>query len=101
MVYDAFANPLTAEAGQKVIGTVCLGFGFLAVFVLVLGKPVASSRDAIPAPNLRAGNRGQIFFFQNAPVMQFVSRCDVGQRAHRDFVFVGDAAALPGIAVQP
>jgi hypothetical protein len=32
---DAFAHPLTADAGQVLIGSVCLAFCFLAVFFLV------------------------------------------------------------------
>jgi hypothetical protein len=34
-LYDAFAHPLTADAGQILIGSVCLTFSFLAVFFLV------------------------------------------------------------------
>jgi len=34
-LYDAFAHPLTADAGQVLIGSVCLAFCFLAVFFLV------------------------------------------------------------------
>ena len=35
LLYDAFAHPLTADAGQVLIGSVCLAFCFLAVFFLV------------------------------------------------------------------
>jgi hypothetical protein len=31
-LYDAFAHPLTADAGQVLIGSVCLAFCLLAVF---------------------------------------------------------------------
>jgi hypothetical protein len=34
-LFDAFAHPLTADAGQILIGSVCLAFCFLAVFFLV------------------------------------------------------------------
>jgi len=34
LLYDAFAHPLTADAGQVLIGSVCLAFCFLAVFFL-------------------------------------------------------------------
>jgi hypothetical protein len=66
-----------------------------------LGKPIVGGRGANSERNLCPRNRGEILFFQDAPVMQFVSGGDVCKCAHGDFVFVGDAAALPGIAVQP
>ena len=66
-----------------------------------LGKPIVGGSGANSERNLCPRNRGKIFFFQNAPVMQFMPSGDVGEGAHRDLVFVGDAAALPGIAVQP
>ena len=34
-LFDAFAHPLTADAGQILIGSACLAFCFLAVFFLV------------------------------------------------------------------
>jgi hypothetical protein len=34
-LFDVFAHPLTADAGQILIGSVCLAFCFLAVFFLV------------------------------------------------------------------
>jgi hypothetical protein len=34
-LFDAFAHPLTADAGQILIGSRCLAFCFLAVFFLV------------------------------------------------------------------
>jgi hypothetical protein len=34
-LYDAFAHPLTADAGQVLIGSVCLAFCFLAVCFLL------------------------------------------------------------------
>jgi hypothetical protein len=34
-LYDAFAYPLTANAGQVLIGSVCLAFCFLVVFFLI------------------------------------------------------------------
>ncbi len=34
-LYDAIAHSLTADAGQVLIGSVCLAFCFLAVFFLV------------------------------------------------------------------
>ncbi|SRR6266481_2498910 len=73
-----------------------LSYGFLAY----VGNPPGGS-GANSAPNLCAGNRRQILFFQNAPMMQFVSGGDVCKRAYGDFVFIRDAAALPGVAVQP
>jgi hypothetical protein len=33
--YDAFAHPLTADAGQVLIGSLCVAFCLLAVFFLV------------------------------------------------------------------
>jgi hypothetical protein len=50
---------------------------------------------------LRAGNGGEIALLENAPVMQFVSGDSEGQRAHRHFVLVGDAAAEPGVSREP
>src|SRR6266403_131779 len=50
---------------------------------------------------LRAGNGGEIALLENAPVMQFVSGDNEGQRAHRHFVLVGDAAAEPGVSSEP
>jgi hypothetical protein len=34
-LYDAFTHPLTANAGQVLMGSVCLAFCLLAVFFLV------------------------------------------------------------------
>jgi hypothetical protein len=66
-----------------------------------LGKPIVCGSGTNSERNLCPRNRGKILFFQNAPVMQFVPGRDVGKGAHGDFVLVGNAAALPGIAVQP
>jgi hypothetical protein len=93
-LYEAFAHPLTADAGQILIGSVCLAFCFSCGLL-------PECRQPAQIPNLCAGNRGQILFFQNAPVMQFMPGGDVCQRAYRDFVLVRDAAALPGVGAQP
>lgn len=47
---------------------------------------------------LRSRYGRQVFFFQDAPVVQFMSGDDVGQRPHRHFILVGRAAPLPGVA---
>src|ERR1035438_5470188 len=53
---------------------------------------------------LRTGNRElalpQVFFFQNPPVMQFVSGDDVGEGAYGDFIVTGCAASSPGRFVE-
>ena len=43
---------------------------------------------------------GEIFFFENAAVVEFVPGGDVSQGADADFVVVGDAAAHPGLLVE-
>src|ERR1700747_619530 len=99
-LYDAFAHPVDRRrgAGPDRLGESCLllACGFLSS----VGNPIGGEWRKF-GENLGAGNRGQILFFQYAPVMQFVSGGDVGKGPYRDLVFVGDAAALPGIAVQP
>jgi hypothetical protein len=52
-LYDAFAHPLSADAGQVLIGSVCLAFCFLVVFFRFW-----ESRQPAQIPNLCAGNRG-------------------------------------------
>src|SRR6266568_3694986 len=69
-LYHAFAHPFTADAAQVLIGSVCLAFCFLAVFFYGSRK----SLGGLLAPQPRrcflcAGNRREILFFQNAPVM--------------------------------
>src|ERR1700752_915850 len=43
---------------------------------------------------------GEIFFFENAAVVEFVAGGDVGEGADADFVVVGDAATHPGVLVE-
>ena len=42
----------------------------------------------------------KIFFFQDAAVVEFVAGGEVGERADGYFLFVGDAAAGPGLLVE-
>ena len=50
--FDAFTHPMTADAGQVLIGSVCLAFCFLAVFFFGLGKPLGTNGHKISAESM-------------------------------------------------
>jgi hypothetical protein len=98
-LYDAVTHPLTADAGQVLIGSICVAFSLLLVFFLVRERHEPSLMRNTWM-KLRARDGGQVFLFQNPAVMKFVPGDNKSESANRYFIFVGDAAALPGIAAQ-
>ena len=60
LLYDEFTHPMTADAGQVLIGSVCLGFCFLAVFS-GLGKPLGINGHKISAESMHGEWRAGTF----------------------------------------
>src|SRR2546427_6765539 len=60
----------------------------------------ARATENLLGVRLRAGNEGEVAFFEDPAVMQFVAGGDPGQCAHRHFVLVGHASAQPSLAIE-
>ncbi len=62
LLYDAFTHPMTADAGQVLMGSVCLAFCFLAVFFLVWErKPLGTNGHKISAESMHGEWRAGTF----------------------------------------